>query len=68
MLGPIAMGKKGTKVAWVNFNALCSHFLGYVPPKDTKLTQKELNTLGFVYACGERKLTGTTYGRVYHLL
>lgn len=68
MFGPIAMGKKGTKVAWVNFNTLCSNFLGYIPLENAKLTQQELNAVGFVYASGDKKLTATPFGRIYRLL
>lgn len=68
MFGPIAMGKKGTKVAWVNFNERCSSFLDYIPQQNVKLTEKELTAVGFVYASGEKKLTNTPFGRVYRLL
>jgi hypothetical protein len=68
MYGPIPMGKKGSKVQWVNFNIVSKQLLGFVPEKNAQLTKDQLSTLGFLHACGEKKLNGTAYGKVYYLI
>lgn len=67
MYGPITLGRKGDKIQWINYNILCKRMLGYVPAENTKLTKEQLHRLGFLYACGQKKL-GSNYGRVDYLL
>lgn len=43
----ILMGRKGTRLDWSRFDERATKTLGYVPPRNKRLTPDELEKLGF---------------------
>lgn len=64
MSDPVKIGV----IEWADFPTVCNERLGYIPAANSILSKSELDTLGFVYASGTKKLISPVYGRIVYLL